>query len=395
MLDRDLMIEEFADSVFRAEHICNRSPLQLPGDGLAAHAKLLLSLFKLEQAPVEGSNGQQIIRASDLEHADLDGTTAALAVKTPAANWIGHSESLHHALGHLGEKGWLFVRANDSLFGTIGQQDLGKSAVSAYLLALILCVERGLRRLHGSYRGVPIPDEPLGHGISGLDPEGKPDTFNTTIKAVRQCQSLIDDLGFTGTKNAKKTLFKIKELRDHLAHALSVLECGESFSAVMRRIGELESLFDSVNKLIRDRKAVWDAYSTTEIICADDPSVVLAGSASTGLPVKTPVHIISAQNPYEQYLGEEENARRTQILGDYLGLIKEVTYLGKVVGRSSDPDATWEEESWAVSGMSRSQALEISRLFQQRAIFELTSDEVAVLSPDGLTMSITPRRRSS
>lgn len=393
MLDRDLMIEEFADPVFRAEHICNRNPLQLPGDGLAAHAKLLLSLFDLEQAPIEGSNGRQIFRASDLQHADLDEATAALAVETPSLNWIEHSESLHQALGRLGDNGWLFVRANGSLFGTIGQRDLGRSAVSAYLLALILCVERSLRRLYGSYRGVPITDEPLGYGLAGLDPEGKPDTFNTTIKAARGCQPLIDDLGFTGSKNAKKTLFKIKELRDHLAHARSILECGESFSAVMQRISELESLFECANKLIRNRKAVWDAYSKTEIISADDPSVVLVGPASTDLPAKPPVHVISAQNPYEQYLGEDENARRTQILGDYLKLFKEVTYLGKVVGRSSDPQADWEEESWAVSGMSRNQALEVGRLFQQRAIFELANEEVAVVSFDGLTMSVAPRRR--
>lgn len=395
MLDRDLITEEIAHSVFRAEHICNRNPLQLSGSGLAAHAKLMLSLFELEQAPIEGSNGLQIVRASDLEHSDLEGATAALAVSTPSANWIEHSESLHQALGRLGKKGWLFVRANDSLLGTISHQDLGRSAVSAYLLALILCVERGLRRLYGSYEGRPIPDEPVGSGVAGVDPEGKPDTFYTTIKAVRGCQSLIEDLGFTGAKNAKKTLFKIKELRDHLAHARSVMECGESLSAVMQRISELESLFECVNKLIRDRKAVWDAYSATEIIGADDPSMVLVGSASTDLPAKPPLHIISAQNPYEQYLGDDENERRTRILGDYLSLIKEVTYLGKVVGRSSDPEANWKEESWAVSGISRSQALEIGRLFQQRAIFELTNDDATVLSSNGMTVSITPRHRPS
>ena len=108
--------------------------------------------------------------------------------------------------------------------------------------------------------------------------------------------------------------------------------------------------------------------------------------------MQPPVHIISAQNPYEQYLGEIENTRRTEILGQYLQLYPSTNTLEPVVAQSSDPDATWEEDSWAVSGLSREQAVNIANLFQQRAIFELNHDEIYIISESNSIAKIIPRR---
>jgi hypothetical protein len=101
--------------------------------------------------------------------------------------------------------------------------------------------------------------------------------------------------------------------------------------------------------------------------------------------------VISAQNPYEHFLGEEENFRRTEILGRYLRTKPEVEDLVRVFGRSTDPNSTWKEECWAVSGLNRSQAVEICRLFQQRAIFELTDNATMVISSDETVMNTSPR----
>jgi hypothetical protein len=63
----------------------------------------------------------------------------------------------------------------------------------------------------------------------------------------------------------------------------------------------------------------------------------------------------------------------------------------RVFGRSAYPNSIWQEECWAVSGLTRSQALEIGRLFQQRAIFELTEEEIMVISSDETVMNTSPR----
>jgi len=180
-------------------------------------------------------------------------------------------------------------------------------------------------------------------------------------------------------------------MRNHLAHARTVLECGTDTADVLRRIGDLELLAGRVRQLLVDREAIWTAYCATEIISTEGPSTVFAGSGATRLPISTPAHVISAQNPYEHFLGEEENFRRTEILGRYLRTKPEVEDLVRVFGRSTDPNSTWKEECWAVSGLNRSQAVEICRLFQQRAIFELTDNATMVISSDETVMNTSPR----
>jgi hypothetical protein len=195
ILDRDLRIEELAITVFLAEHICSRNPFELDPAVSTEQASLLMQLYELDQAPVAGSGGSQIVLRMNLDVDRSGKKVGQFAVDTPAEHWVDHNASLHHSLEKLTEHGWLFVSANRSLFGTIGRQDLGRPTISAYLLAVILGLERGLRRLYGSYQGRPIPDEPKPH-VSQQDAGERPDNFTTTIKYTLSCDKLLRDLGF-------------------------------------------------------------------------------------------------------------------------------------------------------------------------------------------------------
>jgi hypothetical protein len=383
MLEQNLSTRELATDVFLAEHICNRAPLQLNPTRSALQASLLMQLFQLEQAPIENSNGQQIVRHSDILGTSSVQFVSAFATETPAEHWITHTASLHDALEQLGQRGWLFVRSKDTFIGTISRLDLGRPIVSTYLFAVILDIERGLRRLYGSYVGQPIPDEPAGYPAGRDNPGTKADTFETAIKYVCSCEPLIDALGFTGKSKARDALYRIKKLHDDLAHARTVLEFREEFGATVRRIRNIESIASHVRGLLLDRESIWHAYANTTIHAAEDQLAVLAGVGAKTLSMLPPVFAISAQNPHEQFLGEDENTRRTEILGEYLKAIPEISAIEKVIGRSADPITTWAEESWAVSGLTRAQALEVGRLFGQRAIFELTEHEKLTISADG------------
>jgi phosphopantetheine adenylyltransferase len=180
-------------------------------------------------------------------------------------------------------------------------------------------------------------------------------------------------------------------MRNHLAHARAILECGTDTADVLLRIENLELLAGRVRGLIVDREAIWTSYCETEIISAEDPNTVFAGSRGTGLSISITAHVISAENPYEQFLGEEENSRRTNILEQYLRSCPEAKDLVRVFGRSTNPNSIWVEECWAVSGLTRSQAVEIGRIFQQRAIFELTEDVIMVISSDESVKNSSPR----
>jgi len=391
MLDRDLRIEEFATTVFLADHICSRNPYELDPALSTEQASLLMQLYELDQAPLAGSDGSQIVLRMNLDAGRSGQKVGLFAVDTPAEHWVEHNTSLHHALERLAEHGWLFVRANRSLLGTIGRQDLGRPTISAYLLAVILGLERGLRRLYGSYHGRPMPDEPKPHDSGHQHVDTRPENFTTTIKYTLDCNELLRDLGFQSISKADKAMQRINNMRNHLAHARTILECGNDTADVLRRIVDLELLASRVRELLVDREAVWTAYCETEIVSAEGPSTVFAGSEATGMSISTPAHVISAQNPYEDFLGEEENSRRTNILEKYLRSKPEVKDLVRVLGRSADPNSIWQEECWAVSGLTRSQAVEIGRLFQQRAIFELTEDTIMVISSDETVMNTSPR----
>lgn len=398
MQDQDLNLDELATSVFLARHLCARDPLLLTPESSAEQASLLMQLHDQDQAPVACTNGRKVARRLDLEVAAPGQTVANLAINTPAEHWIDDTASLHDALEELAEHDWLLVGVEGDLLGTINRQDLARPVISAYLISVILGLERGLRRLYGSYASQPIPDEPKAHShaqsATQLAEDDKPDTFDTTTKYVCSCKELVGDLNFSGSKKAKSALYRIKQLRNHLAHARSVLEFGETPVETLNRIRALEALASTVRHLLLNRDAVWNAYSNTKIVSGRDLSIVFAGCGATSISIPEPVHVISAQNPHEQFLGESENARRTIILQRYLQLTSEVTAMEKVIGLSANPDAAWQEESWAVSGLTREQAIEIARCFQQRAIFELTAAEMIIVPVDGSNVLISPRRLS-
>jgi hypothetical protein len=89
----------------------------------------------------------------------------------------------------------------------------------------------------------------------------------------------------------------------------------------------------------------------------------------------TPLHLITAWNPMSQQLSLDENNERMDQLAAALDDLAALWF--PAVGKS--PDGTWSENTFAVYGISRDQALEIGVQFEQHAIFEATDEEQIVL----------------
>lgn len=392
----DLNHDELAEKVFYVKHIYTSNPIQMDPECTAERALLITELHGLDAVAVKATNGKRIVTRQSLVDATGNPMIDQLATRPPQEAWINYNATLRETLQRLSTQSYLFVESEGEFKGTVSRQNLGNPIFSAYLLIQILGLERSLRRLYGSYTGQPLADEPRPR--ANLDnnhakAEDIPiDTFYSTKKRIESCPKLCEDLNLYTKKKAKSILQRIKDLRDHLAHARSILEIEGSIPDVLCRIEELETLTSKARNLLQFRTAVWDAYANTKITLKNDQLIVLTGKGAGRLPMQPPVHIISAQNPYEQYLGETENTRRTEILGQYLQLYPSTNTLEPVVAQSSDPDATWEEDSWAVSGLSREQAVNIANLFQQRAIFELNHDEIYIISESNSIAKIIPRR---
>ncbi len=118
--------------------------------------------------------------------------------------------------------------------------------------------------------------------------------------------------------------------------------------------------------------SIWDIYINSYI---GSKGCVWAGPDAVSLPLTTPVHIITAWNPYEKILSLSQNTKRNRDLLDMLNQYN-IEVLD-VVGYS--PGEKWKEESFAVSGLSRNQACQIAIRYGQRGIFEILEDILLVI----------------
>ncbi len=130
---------------------------------------------------------------------------------------------------------------------------------------------------------------------------------------------------------------------------------------------------------------IWDAYINSYIVDVDNN--VWSGPNAISLPMMAPIHVITACNPHESRLSDQENSDRNQQLFKQLYSLKvDFQY---VIGTSAD--LNWQEDSFAVSGLSRHQACELARSYHQRGVFELTDNEFLAID----TQFIKVRRKRS
>ena len=126
-----------------------------------------------------------------------------------------------------------------------------------------------------------------------------------------------------------------------------------------------------MNKFKTDA-GTWNIYIHTYII---DEHLVWAGPNAGPLPLKTPMHIITAYNPSGKKLSEQENQQRNGLLWQRLQKLNVQTK--PVIGCS--PDKAWQEPGFAMCGLTRKQACEVADVFNQRGIFELNRQELLVI----------------
>ena len=138
---------------------------------------------------------------------------------------------------------------------------------------------------------------------------------------------------------------------------------------------------EKIEKLFSEREQIVEAYQQTLLYDAT------GNLLSTTL--LEPMHVISAENPYEYPCTREENERRTEALKRYLQAYQyrfvEVT--------ACSSQGTWREQGFGIYGLSRDQARSISHTFQQRAFFELEDTHIQVFYANGSLAARTAHQR--
>ncbi len=96
---------------------------------------------------------------------------------------------------------------------------------------------------------------------------------------------------------------------------------------------------------------------------------------SGSFPFGAAVYILTAWNPAAKRVSQQDNTQAQQALLQEIRRHKLMYY--PAWGES--PDGRWREESLAVLGLSRQQALALVQPFGQVAIFELTVTKLAII----------------
>ena len=306
-------------------------------------------------------------------------------------------------LERLSEREWFFVGTNNVLQGIVTLEDFGRPAVSFYLLAKLLMVESGLRRLWGTYTNNPTTDSPSKDGVDA-DPKYLRNLITEIEMHSKEAKrtkkpNLLTDLGY---KNGD--LDFMIELRNELAHGRNILSLPKVKNLnvedhvernrkiveyVAKRNEKIDKVLAAISTLDDNRDQIWKAYEATEIVkrtlteefwvasnVVDLPSYLFSSSA---------IYIISAENPSGEVLSKNKNKDRTDALRDILNGRQFNSNDSKwkyeaVIGQS--PDGKWKQDSFAVGGISKEEACQLARKFEQRAIFELTQDYIRVVPTD-------------
>jgi len=366
-------------------------------DLTTSEAAAILAARRFDVAGVAADPITEYVLLDELRIAT--GTNVSNAAKAiPASLCVEQSLPLSHLLEHFRTRPFVFVLDRDRVRWVVTRADLRAPAVSAIVLAYLVVIEDGLRRL--------VLDE-CGETWIDLLPENRRESLLDRFAqlagegleiSLDLCAYFGDWLGLAGTNEAVRTRLgfasrtkfenetgSFDTLRNDVAHGRTIFDAGgiekglDRISRVRRFATILWSELDGSD---RD----WGRLVTTSIL---EGGRILAGPGAEAVLPEGRVHVVTAWNPGGATWPESENRFANDRLAEVL------------IGRDLEPaavkgqslDGRWGEESFAVAGASRSQMAEIGAEFDQRAIFELDGESLYVIRcPDGQVMRERPRR---
>jgi len=373
MLESISDLDRIASSAICVDHFATRRIVEAPSLARASEVKAWMEINDFDVAPVQGSDQPMVVIRSELTDLADERIVITCARSVNNEQLVSGSTSLPRALEILRAHGWFLVYDNGEITGIVTRSDMERPAISIYVFARLISLEHGLRRLLGSYSNTPITDVPP----SDVD-AGGPRYLSDVLKAIRAIPTLVENLGFTSKSAFDRGTGFLVDLRNHLAHGRSILAQTSDAQGAVKRIYDLDRLVSGISCLLTERQQIWNAFESTTIVQKDQVEIIWAGSGSVKLPLPTPIHILTAYNPFERVLSNEENEKRHEALRRLL-FHRPVQFL-PVYGQS--PDGQWIEPSYAVHGLSRAEACALARDIGQRAIFELDDQYLYVFGSD-------------
>jgi hypothetical protein len=312
MLESISDVNRIASSAICVDHFATRRIVEASSVARASEVKAWMEINDFDVAPVKGSEQPMVVVRSELIDLEGDRSVITCARLVDIDQLLPSSTPLPKSLEILRAHGWFLVYDEGEITGIVTRSDMERPAISIYILARLISLEHGLRRLLGSYSNTPITDVPP----SDAHTDG-PKYLSDVLKAIRTIPTLVEDLGFTSKCAFDRGTGFVVDLRNHLAHGRSILAQTSDAKGAVRRIFDLDELVLCISCLLTERQQVWNAFNNTVIVQKGEVEVVWAGSGSAKLPLPTPIHVLTAYNPFENVISNEENEKGMMPYADY------------------------------------------------------------------------------
>jgi len=179
---------------------------------------------------------------------------------------------------------------------------------------------------------------------------------------------------------------------DLVANTLDPAELFTAFKRVNDAAANISPMLNAMfggDTLDRDAER-WSAYLETTITAEIVPNTIesLNGpTASEQWLFDSPVHVITAWNPYNIIRSPEENDRANTELA--IALARRGARFASA--RGSANDGLHFEDSFITWNLTRDEAIELGREFRQEAVFELTPDEFRLVHCGTGAVTSAPR----
>jgi hypothetical protein len=353
---------------------------------LAAEAAMHLRVLRYDRALVRESRVRRQVERTALEKAPPSATVDDVAVEIEAATLVSTAMPLRSLFALLRDHEYLWMVDGAQIARVVTRADLGRPVAGLAVFAYVQQIESGLDVLIERYSNgdweKSLSDDRLALARKLFDMRAKANIDTSLIHMVQMADrftlvaklsDLHERLGISDGKDAKKLSRRLQDLRDNLAHGGSVLDCAPTVGEAIAVVMEAIDLAATIQVLVDDDPGLLTRYLQTQIV-ADD-GTVLRGPDAGPLPWPGSVFVLSAENPESARATPKQNRAATALLRERL----ERTNPAFVSIAASSPDGKWREAGFAVSGMTREQASELGRQFVQRAVFELTDDQIAVV----------------
>ena len=389
-MDNDGMIRSLAARILAAD-IATVPVASLPGamslDEAWAQCRPEALDFSVVLAAVASGQSHIARREPSWEGSDLSLSTVSYPLSRDMV--LEGDASLWQAVALIMDQGVAFCMTSGGM-GIVSPTDLSKPLCRIWLLGRIIDFENALADLFPSITSRTWKADRSDSWIAGLNAEAERRKRDGTYLTEEDCLTLAQKLSICrewlrdtfppdGKDRMSKNLFKsdfgwLSRVRNDLAHGRPPRHGRGGPLELLRRFDRLDDYTARLWALVADREDVWDRYAESEIAVLTDGVKTPVWQAREGLPENC--WMVSAMNPFERVLPDTINSSRHDALR--ADAKRRGIYICDGIG-SAPQSGGWSESMIVVGGSNRETAVELSRWYGQRSVFELAQEHLYVI----------------